>query len=62
MSTRVADDFDAIRERMRVIRGEIGIAGPAGNPTQPTGTATFGECGACKAARTQCTGACCCYC
>jgi hypothetical protein len=30
---RAADDFEAIREQMRIIRGEINIAGPTGNPT-----------------------------
>lgn len=38
--TRAADDFDFIRARrdeLRKERGLIEIAGPAGNPTQPTG-------------------------
>ncbi len=62
---RAADDFEAIREQIRIIRGEINIAGPAGNPTQPTGQAPatpIGECAECQAYRTPCTGACCCYC
>jgi hypothetical protein len=40
---RAADDFTEIRKRMEELRraegrpGVINVAGPAGNPTQPTG-------------------------
>lgn len=64
---RAADDFEAIRVARRIIRGQINIAGPAGNPTQPTGGPTtnlngdpIGECAECRTACTSCTGRCCC--
>lgn len=65
--TRAIEDFDAIREALRVIRGVIEIAGPAGNPTQPTGAQNpsdlpLGECAECQSHSTPCTGACACYC
>ena len=59
MTGRAADDFEFIRNRQAELRKEEGrqpieIAGPAGNPTQPTGaeqgTAQGGLpdfCGAC---------------